>query len=89
MPIVRWPLLLGALVEGSEGLEGGARGAPPEQRTFIETQLDHPLFPAASVGQAEDYEGEIPDASGFVAGSIHASLILEHLSVIGRGAAEL
>ncbi len=76
--------LVGRPAEGPEDLQGCTRGAPPEQQPFSEAELDHPYLPAAGVGEAEDDEGEIPDAFHVVPGSIYPLRIVEHPTVIGR-----
>jgi hypothetical protein len=76
------------VVRGSEDLQYGARGAPSEQRPLVEAELDHTLLPAPGVGEAEDEEGEIPDAHRAVPQRLTFSLIA-HLTVIGRAVVEL
>ncbi len=76
-------------MERPEGLQEGTRGAPPEQRAFSEAELDHPLFPAAGVREAEDDEGEIPGSSRVVSGGFYPLFIVEHPTVIGLRTLEL
>ncbi len=68
----------------SEGLQGGTRGAPSEQQPLVEAELDHSVLPAPGVREAEDGEGEIPEAPRAAIRRLYPCLIIAHTTVIGR-----
>jgi hypothetical protein len=68
----------------AEGPQGGAGRAAPEQPSLAEAKFDRSLLPTLGVGEAEEYEGEIPIAPRVTPQRLHTRLIAVQLNVIGR-----
>ena len=73
-------------MERPEGLQEGTRGAPPEQRTFSEAELYHPLFPQPACVRLKMMKArsQAPPASFLVVSTLSSSSRILPSSVSSR-----